>query len=198
MLNDPVTLIVTRVPKPGRELEWERLMEGVLRAARSFPGSLGAMILKPSREGDRAYRILVRFDSSGHLRRWEDSPQRHELLRQLESVECEPVLIEQAVGLETWFDSRAIATAPQAMIPPPRHKMMIASALGVYLTITPLLMVLQPVLNRLPSYVAPMVLVPIAVVLLTYIVMPLITRLMRPWLYRQRASASSQNRRPRR
>jgi len=152
VLNDPVTLIITRVPKAGREAEWERIMEGVLRAARAFPGNLGAMILKPSRRGDRAYRILVRFDSSGHLRRWEDSPERHDLLRQLEPVECEPVLIEQAVGLETWFDSRANATAPQSMIPPPRHKMMIASALGVYLTITPLLMVLKPILDQLSIY----------------------------------------------
>lgn len=186
MLSDPVTLIVTRVPKAGREAEWEGLMEGVLRAARAFPGSLGAMILKPNRKGDRAYRILVRFDNSEHLRRWEDSPRRHELLRQLDSVESEPVLIEQAMGLETWFDSRANAAAPQAMIPPPRHKMMIASALGVYLTITPLLMMLRPVLDHLPIYVATMILVPIAVVLLTYIVMPSITRLLRRWLYRER------------
>lgn len=187
-LKDPVTLMVTRVPKPGRESEWEVLMSGGLRAARQFPGNLGATVLKPTGAGERAYRIIVSFDSFASLRQWEDSAQRLELVTQLESVESAPVLIEQAVGLETWFQLPANAGSPQPMIPPPRHKMMIASALGVYLTITPLLMVLRPVLDHLPLYVATMVLVPIAVVLLTYIVMPSITRLFRPWLYRERAN----------
>jgi len=182
VLKDPVTLMVTRVPKLGRETEWEVLIGGGVRAARQFPGNLGATILKPTGTGERAYRIIMSFDSFASLRRWEDSAQRLELVRQLESVESAPVLIEQAVGLETWFQLPANAGSPQPMIPPPRHKMMIASGLGVYLTITPLLMILRPVLEGLPVYMATMVLIPIAVVLLTYVVMPVITKLLRRWL----------------
>lgn len=185
MFNDPVTLMITRVPRVGREREWESLMEGALRAARAFPGNLGTLILKPGREGERAYRILVRFDSSRNLRHWEESPQRQKVLKRLESVESEPVLIERAIGLETWFEPPGTAVPSQPMAPP-RHKMMIASSIGVYLTITPMLMVLRPVLDRLPVYVATMVLVPIAVILLTYVVMPAITKVLRPWLYRAR------------
>lgn len=151
-----------------------------------FPGESRGGILKSGRQGERAYRILVRFDNSRTLCQWEESPQRQELLKQLASVESEPVLIERATGLETWFEAPTTSGQSRPMIAPPRHKMMIASSFGVYLTITPLLIALRPVLDRLPVYVATMVLVPIAVLLLTYVVMPAITKVLRPWLYRGR------------
>lgn len=179
MLDDPVTLAITRVPRPGCELEWEEVVGEIHRTTRGFPGSLGATVLKPSPGGRRVYRIIVRFDSLVNFQRWESSPDRQRLLKHLQSLESEPVKIEQATGLETWFE----ASGDMDMKPPQRYKLMIASGIGVYLTITPLLFALGPVLNRLPLYISTLLVVPVMVPLLTYVTMPLITRALKPWLY---------------
>lgn len=182
MLKDSVTLMITRVPKPGREHEWEELITRLLRVAQDFPGNLGTTVLKPISQTTPAYRIIVRFDNSASLNCWETSPDRLQQLKILEAMESVPVTIEQATGLEAWFELPADALARQ-MSPPPRYKMMLASGIGVYLTIMPLLFFLGSFLDRFPQYVSTLILVSIAVVLLTYAVMPLVTRILRPWLY---------------
>ena len=183
MFNDPVTLIFTRVPKAGCERQWEELMAEIGRVSYNFPGNLGATVLKPRPGVERAYRIIVKFDSMANFQRWESSSERRDLIKNLESMESEPVTREKITGLETWFELPSEAIDQQAMIPPPRYKMMIASAIGVYLTITPLLFFLGPFLEQFPLYISTIFTVVITAVLLTYLVMPLITRILRRWLY---------------
>lgn len=173
-----MTLAITRVPRVGRESEWEEVVSEIQRATNRFPGSLGATVLRPISQAKRAYQIIVRFDSLTNFRCWESSPGRQQLLARLQALESEPVKISQATGLETWFDLPGDALAA----PPPRYKMMIASGIGVYFTITPLLLVLAPLLNGLPVYVLTAVVVPITAVLLTYGTMPVVTRILRSWL----------------
>lgn len=65
--------------------------------------------------------------------------------------------------------------------------MMVVSCIGVYLTITPLLISLGPQLSGFPIYVVTLVLVAITSVLLTYVVMPVMSRIFRHWLYERQA-----------
>lgn len=179
MVEDPVTLAITRVPKSGREREWEEVVAEIQRTAYGFPGNLGATVLKPVSRGTRAYQIIVRFDSMANFRCWESSHERQQLLKRLRSLESEPVKIAQATGMETWFE----LPGESPVNPPPRYKMMIASGIGVYLTITPLLYILRSFLDGLPVYAVTLVVVPVTVVLLTYVTMPLIIRgIIRSWL----------------
>ena len=186
MCKDPVTLIFTRVPKSGCEQQWKETMAEIGRVAQDFPGNLGTTVLKPRPGVERVYRIIVKFDSMENFRRWERSSERQDLLKHLEAMESEPVTLEKITGLETWFELPSEAINQQAMIPPPRYKMMITSAIGVYLTITPLLFFLGPFLERFPLYISTIFTVSIMAVLLTYMVMPLMTRIFRPWLYSDR------------
>lgn len=179
MLEGPVTLAITRVPKSGREREWEELVVAIQQTAQGLPGSLGATVLKPVSTGKRTYQIIVHFDSLASFRRWESVPERRHLLKRLQSLESEPVKIEQATGRETWFE---LPGGP-AVGPPPRYKMMVATGIGVYLTITPLLFFLGPFLNGIPVYVGTLVVVPVMALLLSYVTMPVINRLLRRWLY---------------
>ena len=187
MLNDPVTLMFTRVPKHGRERDWELSIAEMDRAARNFPGHMGTTALKPRAGIGKAYRIIVRFDSLDNFRRWETSEERERLLQELESMESEPVTFWQETGLETWFELPEDVGKHHMMIPPPRHKMMVVSCIGVYLTITPLLISLGPQLSGFPIYVVTLVLVAITSVLLTYVVMPVMSRIFRHWLYERQA-----------
>lgn len=186
MLDDLVTLMFTRVPKQGREREWEYAIAKMGRAARDFPGHMGTTVLKPRPGVREAYQIIVRFDSLDNFRRWESSVDRERLLQELESLESESVTYGQGTGLETWFELPEDTGNRHAMIPPPRHKMMVVSGIGVYLTITPLLLFLGPQLKGLPLYVLTLIMVTIMSVLLTYIVMPFMTKIFRRWLYKHR------------
>ena len=80
----------------------------------------------------------------------------------------------QLHGLEAWFRS------PHN--PPPRWKMAMATLLGVYPVSLLIGLVLSPTLKRLPLALNLLVVSAIIVGLLTWVVMPLITRLLRGWL----------------
>lgn len=73
--------------------------------------------------------------------------------------------------------------------PPPRWKMAIVTWIAIYPIITVLLLMLGPILlGSLPIPVVTLVLSVTLVVLMTFIVMPLLTRAFRPWLQRGPAS----------
>ncbi|GAB2506102.1 hypothetical protein [Nocardiopsis aegyptia] len=65
---------------------------------------------------------------------------------------------------------------------PPRYKTAVVSWLAVYPIITLLLWLLGPVVSELPIPVVTLILTVVLVTLQTYVVMPFMTRLFRPWL----------------
>nr|MBA2520645.1 antibiotic biosynthesis monooxygenase [Chloroflexia bacterium] len=78
--DDPaVTLSIVRRVRPGREREYEQLLQATLAAAEAFPGFLGARLFRPA-GGDRQYRTVLRFDRESSLRAWEESEPRQRWL----------------------------------------------------------------------------------------------------------------------
>jgi antibiotic biosynthesis monooxygenase (ABM) superfamily enzyme len=74
------------------------------------------------------------------------------------------------------------------MTPPPRWKMAIITWIAIYPIITGLLLALGPIiLGHLPIPVVTLILSVTLVLLMTFIVMPLLTRVFRPWLQRKPA-----------
>ncbi|WP_053617101.1 hypothetical protein [Nocardiopsis sp. NRRL B-16309] len=65
---------------------------------------------------------------------------------------------------------------------PPRYKTAVVSWLSVYPIITLLLWLLGPVVSELPVPIVTLILTVVLVTLQTYVVMPFMTRLFRPWL----------------
>ncbi|WP_334151740.1 hypothetical protein [Microbacterium sp.] len=68
------------------------------------------------------------------------------------------------------------------MTPPPRWKMAIITWLAVYPLITALLLLLGPLILGLPIPVITLILSVTLVALLSFVVMPLLTRAFQPWL----------------
>ncbi|MDH6182281.1 antibiotic biosynthesis monooxygenase (ABM) superfamily enzyme [Microbacteriaceae bacterium SG_E_30_P1] len=77
------------------------------------------------------------------------------------------------------------------MTPPPRWKLAILTWIGVYPSITVLLVVLGPFLFELPIPVVTLVLSVTLVALLSFVIMPLLTRVFRPWLTRRAPTADA-------
>jgi antibiotic biosynthesis monooxygenase (ABM) superfamily enzyme len=179
--DPPVTAVASRRVKRGREREFEEWFSGILAAANEFPGYLGSEVLRPSDSEDDEYRIVFRFDRASNLHAWEDSEERRRLLR-----EAEPLIHEEKVhvltGLETWFTLPSKAGEP----PPPRYKMALVSWRAVFPLITTILLLFGPLLSQLPMLLRTLVLTGVMVTLMTYVVMPRLTRLFSSWLYPDR------------
>ena len=180
--DPPVTAVASRRVKPGREEEFEDWVSGLLAAANEFPGYLGSEVLRPARPGDDEYRVVFRFDHASNLERWEASEERRRLLREVRPLLHEEEKVHVLTGLETWFTLPSEPGEPA----PPRYKMAVVTWLAVFPLITAIFLVFQPVLSQLPFVLRTMVLTLTMVTLMTYVVMPRMTRLFSFWLYPDR------------
>ena len=113
------------------------------------------------------------FYESPRFKAWEE--------RARALTEGEPVY-RQLHGLEAWF------RAPHK--PPPRWKMAIVTFLGVYVVTGLLGPALGPTIQPWPFLLRNAVFNVIVVSLLTWVVMPLLTRLLQHWLYPETRNTS--------
>jgi len=177
--DPPTTGVASRRIEPGREEEFEDWISGILDAVKEFPGYLGSDVLRPSdAQADNEYSILYRFDHASNLKRWEESDERRRWLDK-----AEPLVREQTVrrltGLETWFTLPAREGEPA----PPRYKMAVVTWLAVFPTVLVIFTLFGPLLNLLPTVLRTLVFTLTMVTLMTYLIMPRMTRLFSFWLY---------------
>jgi antibiotic biosynthesis monooxygenase (ABM) superfamily enzyme len=85
-------------------------------------------------------------------------------------------------GLESWFTLPGRPGAP----PPPPYKMALLTWITIFPLITGLVVVLGPLLEDLPLVLRLGITTAVAVPLMTWVVMPRVTRLLRRWLYPNR------------
>jgi len=177
---EPVTVTVARRVAPGMEPEFERWYEGIIGCASRFPGFLGAGILRP-RDTGQDWHVVYRFADDAALHRWESSPERAEWLERAHTFASETG-VQRVSGLETWF-SLPGRTAPA----PPKWKM----ALVTLLAIVPLVLVMNvlvlPLMDGWPLVLRTLVFSVTLTGLMTWVVMPRLTRLLRRFLYGSRA-----------
>ncbi|UGY90991.1 antibiotic biosynthesis monooxygenase [Streptomyces gobiensis] len=175
--DDQVSAVFTWNVEPGKDAEFERWAHGIHRAAAAFPGQQGVTWLRPD-NGSRRYHAVVRFRDTESLERWMESPERADWLHRLQGIATAAHPHLTTTGMESWF------TVPGGVAhPPARWKMVLVTVLGVYPfvlaytgLVTPLLpgwpLALKAAL--LPLFLSPM---------LTYVVMPWLSRAFRRWLY---------------
>ncbi len=180
--DPPITAVASRRVKPGREGEFEEWISGLLSAAHGFPGYLGSNVVRPSGPEDDEYQIVFKFDHASNLKRWEESEERRRWLRKSEDLIKEEPDIRILTGLETWFTLPSREGDPR----PPRYKMTVVTWLAVFPLATAVFMVLDPLIGGVPVVLRTLVFTLIMVSLMTYVVMPRMTRLFSFWLYPKR------------
>jgi uncharacterized protein len=154
---EPVTAVFSRQVRPGHEAEFEDWAHGVIGAATRWPGHLGASVLH-----EPGSPWLGRVE---HLT--EDADRQ----------------LQQTTGLETWFDLPGSDDTPRR--PPPRWKMWLVSLVAVYPLVVLFQWALAPRLADLPLMVRSALFPLVLLTLMTFVVMPLVTRFTRPWLGRR-------------
>jgi antibiotic biosynthesis monooxygenase (ABM) superfamily enzyme len=177
--SGPVTTTVTRRVRPGHEGLYEEILEGILSEASRFPGHLGVEVFRPQQGTAGEYRTVYRFDTAEHLRAWLDSDERAAWLDRAEPHIAGPMRTTFVTGLETWF------TLPgqPGMRPPPPYKMALLTWITIFPLITAIVAITGPLLEELPLAARLGITTALTVPLMTWVVMPRVTRLLRGWLY---------------
>jgi uncharacterized protein len=180
----PVTTTVTRRVKPGHEAAYEEFLEGIIAAAGSCAGYLGVEVFRSDNPGGE-YRIVYRFDDADHLRDWLDSDEHAAWLARAEPHAAGPTRTQFITGLESWFTLPARPDVP----PPPPYKMALLTWITIFPLITVVVVALGPLLDGMALVPRLGITTAVTVPLMTWIVMPRVTRALRPWLYPTRSRA---------
>ena len=176
--DPPATGVASRRVEPGREGEFEEWISGILAAVKEYPGYLGSDVLRPNNAEDDEYSIVYRFDSGSNLKRWEESAERRRWRDKAGPLVKEERL-RTLTGLETWFTLPSRSGEPA----PPRYKMAIVTWLAVFPTVLVIFTLFGPLLNLLPTVLRTLIFTLTMVTLMTYVIMPRVTRLFSFWLY---------------
>ncbi len=128
------------------------------------------------------YTYIFRFDNFKHLQRWESSDERNNWVNKLHGLTETDAKKHILTGLEYWFILPNGSTKPT----PPRYKMALVTVLAIAIRLLRCLAMRRLLgwafsLVRLLKALAVSI---IAVVLMTYMVMPRrVTRLFAGWLF---------------
>jgi hypothetical protein len=171
------TLVVSRRIKPGHEREYEDWLRRITAMAKGFPGFKGATTLVPN-EGDPNVRYNVwRFQDQASLDAWRNSPERVKLIEEVGNYASQ--YYAEATGLETWFSLPDVG----AIVAPPKWKMALVTIFGAYVVNLIEQLILGRYLNPFPLWENSLLYITILIALLTYLLMPSMSRLLRSWLY---------------
>jgi uncharacterized protein len=131
-------------------------------------------VFRPQSATAGEYRIVYRFDTGEHLRAWLDSDERAAWLERAEPHGMGPMRSRFVTGLETWFTVPDRPGAP----PPPPYKMALLTWLRIFPLITLVVIALDPLLEKLDLVLRLAVTTAVTVPIMTWLVMPRITRLL--------------------
>lgn len=173
-----VTVVITQVVKPGCESAYEAWLKDITRVARTYIGHLGTNVIRPQLGVRNEYVIIFRFDGYENLKAWMTSRDREYWLNQGKHlVESDPD-VQQICGLEAWF-----SLPGQPLKTPPRYKTALLTWGAVFVLINLLNTFVTPLLRGLPPLIISLIITITMVLLLTYVVMPRVSRLFNSWLY---------------
>lgn len=153
-------------------------MTGISAACSRFRGYLGTEFIRPVEPGDPRFVCIFRFDDFENLERWMDSKERAGWLDRVQALCSEEARLDRYRSLEFWF-----ASDKHRRLVPAKRKM----AAATFAAIWPLVHFLPPALTpRLPGprWLAEGTVVLFIVLLMTFAVMPAMTRLLDSWLYK--------------
>ena len=171
----PVTVVLSRSVKPGREADYQLWAKETTAAMGRFPGFLGAALNQPTTLNPR-WVFMPRWESTEDLLVWDNSPELQARIKRLIPLVEGDTDRQRHQGLDIWFPGN----------PRPSHWRMIVVTLVV---LWPTILVLTaalglvPGLGSLPWWIAPMPVLLLMVPLLEFVLMPAATKVFATYLY---------------
>lgn len=173
-----VTVIARRHVKPGHEAEYEAWLKELTAAAHDLSGYLGAEFHRPGKTGG-PWISVFRFAALADLDAFERSELRSRLIAKvIPHVEGDAVW-QRMTGLEFWFEPPAGTVVAQ----PSPHRMALLLIMVVFGLVLALNLVLGPLIADWPLPSRILLTVTLQVLLMTYLIMPRLTRALARWIY---------------
>jgi len=174
-----VTVVVSRRVYPGREKDYDDWVRRLVAASAESPGNQGVTLLVPEPGKTGLHHVVMRFADEKSMHIWETSYARQKLSH--EADEFSRRVRQEATGLETWF---SIPECPELEAPKP-WKMAIVTFLAVFVLSVAIIRLLRWASPGMNFYAESVLVAAILVGLLTWAVMPFLSRVVfRKWLYR--------------
>ncbi len=180
MPKDTATLMVSNLVRPSKITDFEAWLQHLHALMQQREGFISVDIIRHLNRSQPEYISLIKFDNHQNLERWNQSSELAEELEKLKELVVRKSLRKESIGLELWFDS----TEEDAQKLPPYWKRLLISVVAVF----PLLYIIQSflpyLLSDLPRPASMLLGVILLSGILTWPVMPFLSRLLKRWLYR--------------
>ncbi len=177
----PVTLVLSKIVKADKLDAYEHWAKGINKVIKRFDGFMGVDVIRPRRKDHNEYVVIIRFDNIENLTNWQSSPVcRSWLLSSKDLIETQSKF-QKSYDLEQWF---TLPTQEQNEQPnPPYYKKVVVGILAVYPLILMSNILVAPYTGQLPYLIKILVSVIIISSLMSYPMIPWISKLLKFWLY---------------
>jgi uncharacterized protein len=169
-----VTEVICRNIASGHEKEYDDWLERFMISERQIPGYLGTTIIAPGGSTSSVRYVINRFSNHASLDAWENSEVALSLIDEIDKYST----LQRVTGLETWFNLSNLKTVSAL----PKWKMAIVSFIAAFSISSVGHYILSIYLGQRPL-LTDILMTIILVIGLTYFAMPLLSRLLRRWLY---------------
>jgi uncharacterized protein len=179
-MDEPIHIAIVLRARKSHVAEFERAFADFARRSLAEPGARGVQCLYPPPGSDAAdYGIMRSFADASERDAFYDSPPFKGWLTLIEPMVEGKSTRRQLSGLEAWFRDGGEPT-------PPRWKIALLTWPAVWFSSTLMRGILAPALGpNVPQFVAAGFITAGVVVILTWVVMPFLVRVARPWLLRK-------------
>jgi hypothetical protein len=175
-----VGMVVSTRVKRGRENQFRQWQGTIDKECARFPGFMGSEVFPPVPGVQDEWVVVVRFDSAANLQGWLESDVRRRLNDGAARLWHEARVESFGGGFPGWFTPGALRSGEPAL--PPNWKQAMTVLLGLYPTVMVLNLLLAPRLTTVPFALQIFISNAVGTVILTWLVMPLVTRALSFWL----------------
>jgi len=177
--TEPVTLVLSQRIAPRDREAFIALHDDAVHRLQQFPGFLGSELLPPVEGVQDDLVIVASFASRADLDRWLESDSRSEWLDLIDGLVEGERTLNVVGGFGGWFSGQP--SQPQG---PKRWKQAIAVFIALFPTVLLITFIRGAIAPNMNVVVAVFVGNVVSILILTYLLMPPVTRLLGGWLRR--------------
>jgi len=181
-MGNPVVLAVTDYVPLSEQARYEALVDELHALFQEEEGFLSVDTVRYNRPHQIEYSVLSRWADEKAAQQWRKNKSVQEKLAQIEAITGGAADIVEASGIGLWFDHAEGAEPSLQPSLPPIWKRIALSVIGVYPMLILLLEVTAPIIGSLPQLLQVFIIVVVLSALLTWPIMPWLSRLLQPWL----------------
>lgn len=175
------TNIISEIVKPGSKEAFETWSRGINKVVAQQPGFISSDILRPRDKNHLEYIIIIRFETSDNLNTWMGSQTFRSIFNEVQPHLVSSKSQQQSHGLEQWFELPEHDMFQNTK--PAFYKLVLMGIIAVYPLVLLSDLILGPFTQEMPYWLAILLSVIFISVLMTWPVMPVISKILASWLY---------------